>query len=159
MNAGEGKAPGCGDLSHADWVVRASRFTQFVGLEIIALERGFCRSVLSSRAELLNQGGVIHGGLYAVVADHTAGVAASTVVAEGERVLTAEYKLNLLRPGDCERLLTEGRVIKTGRRLIIGEAEVFGEKAGEKKLLAKALLTFAVVANPFAKPSGGESEK
>ena len=134
-----------GNISHADWVARASNFTRFVGLEITHIERGICRSVLSSRAELLNQGGVIHGGLYAVVADHTAGIAASTVVPEGMRVLTAEYKLNLLRPGDCDKLLTEGTVLKEGRRLIIGEAQVFGEKNGKESLLAKAMFTFAVV--------------
>ena len=133
------------NLAQADWVVRASNFTRFVGLQIAHLERGLCQSVLPSRAELLNQSGVIHGGLYAVVADHTAGVAASTVVPEGMRVVTAEYKLNILRPGDCDKLLTEGRVIKEGRRLVIGEAQVQGEKNGKLILLAKALFTFAVI--------------
>ena len=157
------------NITQAEWVVRASNFTQFVGLRITHLERGLCHSVLPSRAELLNQGGVIHGGLYAVVADHTAGVAASTVVPEGMRVVTAEYKLNLLRPGDCDKLLTTGRVIKEGKRLIIGEAEVYGGKDNKEsnndnngnnnndnkesnndnnenqQLLAKALFTFAVI--------------
>ncbi len=136
------------NMAQAEWVARASNFTRFVGLQITHLERGLCRSVLPSRPELLNQGGVIHGGLYAVVADHTAGIAASTIVPEGMRVVTAEYKLNLLRPGACDKLLTTGSIIKEGRRLIIGEAEVYGEmhdKNEKPKLLAKALFTFAVV--------------
>ena len=129
-------------------MVDKSSFTKFIGLEIEELREGFCRSRLPRRAELLNQGGIIHGGLYAVVADHTAGVAASACVGEDERVLTAEYKLNLLRPGDCDALLTTGTVIKRGRRLIVGEGRVYGEKqgvAGEPPLLAVALFTFAVV--------------
>lgn len=139
------------NIAQAEWVVRASNFTKFVGLHIVHLERGLCRSVLPSRAALLNQGGVIHGGLYAVVADHTAGVAASTIVPEGMRVVTAEYKLNLLRPGAVDKLQTTGTVIKEGSRLIIAEAEVRGEGGGKDNkddnlpLLAKALLTFAVI--------------
>ena len=132
-------------MEHARWVVRASSFTRFIGLTVEELRSGYCRTRLESREELLNQGGTIHGGVYAVVADHTAGTAASTSVGETERVVTAEYKLNILRPGDCDALVTEGRVIKTGRRLVIGEAEVFGEKNGERALLAKSLFTFAVI--------------
>lgn len=134
-------------IPQAQWVVDKSSFTKFIGLEIEELREGFCRSRLPRRAELLNQGGIIHGGLYAVVADHTAGVAASTCVEEDQRVLTAEYKLNLLRPGECDALLTVGTVIKRGRRLIVGEGKVYGENAGggEAPLLAVALFTFAVV--------------
>ena len=132
-------------LEHARWVVRASSFTRFIGLEVEELREGYCRTRLSSRDELLNQGGTIHGGVYAVVADHTAGTAASTAVREHERVVSAEYKLNLLRPGFCDALVTEGRVLKAGRRLITGEADVFGEKDGERVLLAKSLFTFAVI--------------
>lgn len=133
-------------MQDAQWVVDKSAFTRFIGLQIEELTHGKCRSRLVHRPELLNQGGIIHGGLYAVVADHTTGVAASTCVGEDERVLTAEYKLNILRPGECEALVTHGDIIKTGRRLIIGEGKVYGETAGELTLLAVSLFTFAVVA-------------
>lgn len=133
-------------LSQAQWVVDKSSFTKFVGLQIEELREGYCRSRLPRRPELLNQGGIIHGGLYAVVADHTTGVAASTCVGEEQRVLTAEYKLNILRPGDCDALVTIGTVIKRGSRLIIGEGKVYGEKdGGEQELLSVSLFTFAVV--------------
>ena len=130
-------------IKHAQWVVDDSSFTKHLGLQIDKLQHGYCRSRLPRRPELLNQGGIFHGGLYAVVADHTAGVAASTMVDKDQRVLTAEYKLNILRPGDCDELLTEGTVIKSGRRLIIGEAKVYdGDK---QRLFSVALFTFAVV--------------
>ena len=143
-------------MEHARWVVRASSFTRFIGLTVEELRSGYCRTRLPSREELLNQGRTIHGGVYAVVADHTAGTAASTAVGETERVVTAEYKLNILRPGDCEALVTEGRVIKPGRRLIIGEADVFGEKNGGRILLAKSLFTFAVIPRQPAGDGAGE---
>lgn len=155
--AQDGDAAG---LAHAHWVVRASAFTRFIGLTVEELRTGYCRTRLPARAELLNQGGTIHGGVFAVVADHTAGTAASTTVGESERVVTAEYKLNILRPGACAALVTEGRVVKTGRRLVVGEAEVFGERgggtggSGERVLLAKSLFTFAVI--PRAAAGDGE---
>lgn len=133
-------------IEKAQWVVDGSTFTQYLGLEVEELRDGYCRTRLPKRAQLLNQGGIIHGGLYAVVADHTTGVAASTAIAKKERVLTAEYKLNILRPGDCDALITEGTVIKSGRRLIVGEGKVYGERGvDERILLAVSLFTFAVV--------------
>lgn len=144
-------------LDHARWVVRASSFTRFIGLEVDELRTGYCRTLLKSRADLLNQGGMIHGGVFAVVADHTAGTAASTSVGADQRVVTAEYKLNILRPGDCDALVTEGRVIKPGSRLVIGEADVFGEKDGARILLAKSLFTFAVI--PRKPPAEGQGGK
>ena len=132
-------------ISSAQWVVNDSNFTNHLGLQIEELKEEYCRSRLPKRAELLNQGGIIHGGLYAVVADHTTGVAASTCVSDEQRVLTAEYKLNILRPGDCDALVTISTILKTGRRLIIGEGKVYGEKARQQTLLAVSLFTFAVV--------------
>lgn len=136
------------NLSEAERVLDASTFTKYLGLQVEELGDGFCRTRLPVRPEHLNQGGIVHGGLYGVVADHTAGTAASSTVPEGMRVLTSEYKINLLRPGKCQALVTEGRVIKTGQRLIIGEATVFGEVGGQRVELAVALFTFAVVGKP-----------
>ena len=136
---------GEGPAARAKWVVEKSTFTNFLGLEILELGDGRCRSRLAARSEFLNQGGIIHGGLYAVVADHTVGVAASTCVGEDQRVLTVEYKLNLLRPGDCDALVTHGDIVKRGRRLIIGEGKVHGQRDGKLTLLAVSLFTFAVV--------------
>lgn len=135
-------------FSVAASVEKNSTFAKFLGLRVEELGDGRCRTVLELRPEHLNHGGVVHGGLYGVVADHTAGVAASTVLPPDMRVVTSEYKINLLRPGDCEALRAEGSVIKSGRRLIVGEAKIWGEKGGRKDLLAAALLTFAVISKP-----------
>ena len=138
-------------IARAKKIAPASPLVKLIGLEIEELRAGYCRSRLPARAELMNQGGRIHGGIYAVVADHTAGTAASTMTADDQRVVTAEYKLNILAPGECEALVTEAKVIKSGRRLVVGEADIYGETGGERKLLAKALLTFAVIPrNPRA---------
>lgn len=134
------------DTGHAEWVHKASTFTQHLGLEVLEFGAGRCRTRLRMREELLNQGGIVHGGLYGVVADHTAGMAASTVVDDGSRVLTVEYKVSIYRPGDCVELLSEGTVVKSGGRLVFGEAVIEGvAKDGGRLLLSRSSLTFAVV--------------
>ncbi len=47
-------------------------------------------------------------------------------------VLTVEYKLNLLAPGDGEALIAQGEVVKPGRNLVITRAEVYVIKGGRE---------------------------
>ena len=79
------------------------------------------------------------------MADHTAGAASSTVVKEGEIVLTVEFKINLLRPAVGDSLRCKAQVLRAGKTIIVTESEVYAIKDGDEKLCAKAMLTFAVV--------------
>ncbi|WP_152372193.1 PaaI family thioesterase [Pseudomonas aeruginosa] len=92
------------------------------------------------------QNGFIHAGVQATLADHAAGAAAATLVEEGQTVLTLEFKLNLLRPALCQRLLCRAEVLKAGRQVTVVEAEVFAERDGRRRLFSKATVTMAVVA-------------
>lgn len=58
---------------------------------------------------------------------------------ERYEVLTAEFKVNLLRPVLAEEIIATGQVVKAGRTLIITEAEV--RDADDGKLIAKMLGT------------------
>lgn len=104
----------------------------------------------SKRADILprhaQQNGFIHAGVQATLADHAAGAAAATLVEEGQTVLTLEFKLNLLRPALCQRLLCRAEVLKAGRQVTVVEAEVFAERDGRRHLFSKATVTMAVVA-------------
>jgi acyl-coenzyme A thioesterase PaaI-like protein len=51
-------------------------------------------------------------------------------------VLTVEFKLNLLAPGDGEKLRARGEVIKSGRTLTITQGKVFVKKNGKETLCA-----------------------
>lgn len=68
------------------------------------------------------------------------------LVEEGQTVLTLEFKLNLLRPALCQRLLCRAEVLKAGRQVTVVEAEVFAERDGRRHLFSKATVTMAVVA-------------
>lgn len=55
---------------------------------------------------------------------------------KGSGVLTVEYKVNFVAAAKGDRLVAEGRVIKTGRTLVITRADVWVYNGEEKKLCA-----------------------
>jgi uncharacterized protein (TIGR00369 family) len=89
--------------------------------------------------------GVVHAGVIGAIADHTMGAAAQTLAPEGHWVLTAEFKVSLLRAGRGQRLECAGVVIKPGRSVSFTEAEVFAVDGDARTLVAKASATMAVV--------------
>jgi acyl-coenzyme A thioesterase PaaI-like protein len=61
-------------------------------------------------------------------------------------VLTVEFKLNLLAPGNGALLIARGHVIKTGRTLTVCQSDVSVMRNGEEKLCAVALITLIQLA-------------
>ena len=125
-------------------VFLAAPFVQSLGIELLDLGPGWCRTRMKITKRHCQQHGYAHAGAQATMADHTAGAAAGTMVAVGETVLSVEFKINLLRPAKCEELFCEGRVIKPGNRFSIVESWVWAD-AIEGRLVSKAQLTMAVV--------------
>ena len=99
------------------------------------------------REELNQQNGYVHAGAVGTLADHTAGAACGTLLDDGHMPLTAEFKVNLLRPALGVALVCEATVLKMGKTLTVAESEVFAEDGnGGRKLIAKATVTLAIVA-------------
>jgi acyl-coenzyme A thioesterase PaaI-like protein len=67
-------------------------------------------------------------------------------------VLTVEFKLNLLAPGNGAVLIARGRVIKPGRTLTVCQSDVFVSSNGEEKLCAVALITLIQLAGKSDSP-------
>lgn len=121
-------------------------FIQSLGAEILEISPGHCCSRILLDQHHLQQDGYVHAGVQATLADHTAGTAAATLLPEGSIVLTAEFKINLLRAAQGTALVAEARVLKPGRMLTVAEAEVFSE-GEQRQLVAKATVTLANVAS------------
>jgi uncharacterized protein (TIGR00369 family) len=126
-------------------VFRDAPFVAHLGLELEALGPGWCEARLDVQPWHLQQTGVVHAGVVATLADHCAGAAASTQLAPGEFVVTAEYKINLLRGARGERLHCRAEVLKPGQTLAVVEAQVFAERAGQRELVAKLNATMAII--------------
>jgi len=86
-----------------------------------------------------------HAGVMATMADHTAGYAAFSVVTEDYRILTLEFKINFLRPATGDGLVCRARVVKEGKNILVADSEVFSQRNGVEKLVAKALVTLVAV--------------
>ena len=124
---------------------RDAPFIAHLGLELEALGPGWCEARLEVQPWHLQQTGVVHAGVLAALADHCAGAAATTLLAPGEFVVTAEYKINLLRGARGQRLHCRAEVLKPGQSLSVVEASVFAEREGKRELVAKLNATMAVV--------------
>jgi len=120
-------------------------FIDELGLVLSDLGPGWCESTIEVKPKHLQQDGYVHAGVQATVADHTAGGAAGTLVRANEIVLTAEFKINLLRPALGDRLRCRSTVLKSGKTLIVAESEVYAVREGKEKLVAKATVTLAPV--------------
>jgi uncharacterized protein (TIGR00369 family) len=133
----------------SDEVRRIFEQAPFIADLGVVLERvapGECETSLRLEPRHLQQDGFAHAGVQATLADHTAGAAAATLVGPNEYVLTVEFKINLLRPAHGERLRCHATVLKPGSRIDVVESEVWTEDGGDSKLVAKAMVTLAVLA-------------
>jgi uncharacterized protein (TIGR00369 family) len=126
-------------------VFSAAPFVAHLGIELENLGDGWCEAALRLQDWHLQQTGVVHAGVLATLADHCAGAAASTQLAEGEFVVTAEFKINLLRGARGERLSCRAEVLKRGSTLTVVESQVYAESAGRRELVAKLNATMAVL--------------
>ena len=120
-------------------------FIKFCGLHALKIEQGFFESSVVIGENHKTQDDFIHAGLIATMSDHTAGYAAYTVVPENIRVLTIEFKINLLSPANGERFRAVGTVKKCGRHITVTEGELFTYVDGGPKLVATMVGTIMSV--------------
>lgn len=126
--------------------VGAQRYLRLIGAELTQVEPGVVVFRVPYRDDLGQQDGYFHGGVVGSVAEAVMGAAAASLVAKGDNVVGAEYKVNLLSPGRGAALIARGSVVKPGRRLIVCRADVAGVDAdGAETLVAIAQGAMAVI--------------
>ncbi len=126
-------------------VLNTAPFIRDIGIEAVTFSPGKCETVINLLPRHLQQDGFVHAGVMATMADHTAGTAGSTLVGSGEIVLTAEFKINFLRAAKGDRLACAAAVLKAGRHLTVVESEIFCIAGDDRKLVAKAMVSLAIV--------------
>ena len=126
-------------------IFKAAPFIASLGIELESVSQGRCHTSLALRPDHLQQNGVVHAGVIATMADHTAGGAAGSVLERGSYPLTVEFKINLLRAASGDYLTCRAGVLKAGRTLIVAESEVFASTKAEEVLVAKAMVTLAIL--------------
>ena len=112
-----------------------------IGAQLARLEPGECEIHLPFKPEISQQHGYYHGGIIGTIADSAGGYAAFTLMPGDASVLTVEYKMNLLEPGEGELLIARGRVLKAGRTLMVARVDAGVVKDGRETLCATLLQT------------------
>ena len=123
-------------------VVNTSPYFNLISMEMKNFEPGHSRLEVALEEKHLQPFGMVHGGVFASLVDAAAYWALYAEVDEGKWMTTVEMKLNFLAPAQAGKLVAEGRRIKLGRTLGLGEARV---EDGEGKLLAHGIGTFMIL--------------
>lgn len=117
------------------------QFMHFIGAELVKVASGYCEIHLPFRSKLSQQHGFFHAGIIGTLADNAAGYAAYSLMPAGASILSVEFKINLLSPGDGDLLRAKAQVLKAGKTLTVCRSEVYVEKGGVEKLCAAAQVT------------------
>jgi len=133
-------------------VFDAAPFISNLGIELESVGEGACVTTLELGEKHLQQDGFVHAGVQAAIADHSAGVAAATLLRENRLVLSVEFKINLLRAARGEKLTCKATVLKPGRRFAVVESEVFCLADGGERLVSKMTATIAYVSAGDRRP-------
>ena len=89
-----------------------------------------------------SRGPIVHGGAIATLADETLASVAFTVAEEGETTVTADLKVDFLRPAKPGRLIARATVRHRTRRLAFCEATV---EQAQGQIVAEARAVIAYV--------------
>lgn len=125
--------------SDPDWAAKVrdsfsrQKVMAFIGARLADVGPGWCEIHLPHREELTQQHGYIQAGIIAAIVDNAGGYAGYTLMPAGSTVLTVEYKINHLAPGDGELLIAVGEVVKPGRNLVIARGDVYVVKQGKTR--------------------------
>ncbi len=107
-----------------------------LGAKIVSIADGEVQIELPFSAKLSQQHGYLHAGAITSIVDSACGYAALTRAPAGHEVVTAEYKINFMRPAMGERFLAIGRVLNSGKLLTVCTGEVLTFSGTDSKVVA-----------------------
>ena len=113
---------------------------RFLGFRLEGCQPGESVLTLEPRQEFRQEGGTVHGGVVAALADSAAAYSFVTSLEEGMQMTGVEYKVNFLEPAlvDGGPLLARASVVRRGRRLGLTEVSV----SQLDRPVARGLFTF-----------------
>ncbi len=122
-------------LQRGQEVLKNQPFSQLLGTELTAFEKGYAELKLAIRDELKQQHGFAHGGVVSYLADNALTYAGGSLLGN---VVTLEYKVNYSRPATGDYMVAKASVISSGKTTAVCECRVIAFEGGEEKLGAVA---------------------
>jgi len=123
---------------------------QTISASLLTVEAGRVEIELPYQGELTQQDGFIHAGISATILDSACGYAAFTLMPAEARILTIEFKINLLAPAAGETFRAIGKVCKSGRSVCVAEGELYASQDGSDRLVATMTGTLMALYPPPA---------
>jgi uncharacterized protein (TIGR00369 family) len=132
----------------------AQGLMQTLGARLVLVEDGEVHIELAHSGHLSQQHGFVHAGAVTSIVDTACGYAALTRAPAGGEVVTAEFKINFLRPALGDRFLAVGKVQNAGKSLAVctGEVRAFTGEASSCKVVALMQATIVNVAYSVKQP-------
>ena len=120
-----------------------AEFTQMAdSVEVLNLSYGSIETRLKVGPESLRPGGTVSGPAMFALADVTIYLAVLAVIGPQKLAVTTNCSIDFMRkpsPGD---LRAEGRILKMGRRLAVGDVLIFSSEFSEP--VARASMTYSL---------------
>jgi uncharacterized protein (TIGR00369 family) len=114
---------------------------ELIGASLRLIEPGVVEIEIPTRTDLTQQDGFMHAGIVTTILDSACGYAAYSLMPAGTRVLSVEFKVNLLAPAMGKMITARAEVKRPGRTLTVCTADAFADD----KLCATMLATMICV--------------
>lgn len=115
-------------------ILDAQPFSRLLGTEMTHYADGSVELRLPLTDQLKQQHGFAHGGVVSYLADNAMTFAAG--LAMGGGVLTAECKVNLMRPAVGDALIARAQTLSFGRTQGVARCEIYAVRDGAETLCA-----------------------
>lgn len=132
-------------------VLASQPFSALMGAELVAFAEGHAEIRIPIRDDLKQQHGFVHGGVVSYAADNALTFAGGSVLGAG--VVTAEFKINYLRPAMGDWLIVRAQVIHAGKTLAVCRCDVFCVDGQQERLCATSQGTINRLGTPSAENS------
>jgi uncharacterized protein (TIGR00369 family) len=100
-------------------------------ITVEAVSHGACRVRLAYHPKHLRPGGTLSGPSMMTLADFGLYVAVLSVVGREALAVTTNLSINFLKKPEQADLVAECRLLKSGKRLCVGEVTIFSENGDE----------------------------
>ena len=132
----------------AEYVVSLPGHTRAVGTQVLKAEVGCVHLAVRKRPDLLQWGGIFHGGIITGLADFAAGTAVTTLLPLGRSAITIDLHVNFLSAADGDSIIAKAKAVQVGKSISVASVEVFTVQEREERLCALCTITLRNVEVP-----------
>ncbi len=132
-------------ISQQEFEELATEHVPFVGqlgIRVETLEAGLARLRMPFRSDFIRPGGTVSGPVQMALADLTMYAVVLSLIGRVELAVTTNLNCNFLRRPRPADLVAEGRILKLGQRLAVGEVTLCSH--GEAEPVAHVTCTYSI---------------